>query len=62
MTDDERDQVRRETLSRAIAVIDRYRDANWRRLRVNDICADIRRLLDEEIAGSPIGKGHRRRA
>jgi hypothetical protein len=50
MTQDERDDVRREALLRALAVVQRYQDENWRRLRVNDICTDIKRLLNDELA------------
>jgi hypothetical protein len=49
MTYEEREEVERETLLRAIAVVQRYQDENWRRLRVNDICSDIKRLLNEEV-------------
>ena len=48
MTQDERQDVRREALMRAIAIVQRYQDENWRRLRVNDICADLKRLLRQE--------------
>ncbi len=48
MTHDERELVRREALLRALAIVQGYQDDNWRRLRVNDICADIKRLLNEE--------------
>ncbi|MFL6796903.1 MAG: hypothetical protein ACJ8F3_05775 [Xanthobacteraceae bacterium] len=48
MTQDERDQARHEGLLRAIALVQRYQDENWRRLRVNDICTDIKRLIAEE--------------
>jgi hypothetical protein len=50
MTQDERQQVRREALMRALAIVQRYQDENWRRLRVNDICADLKRLLKAEAA------------
>jgi hypothetical protein len=50
MTFEEREEVERETLLRAIAIVQRYQDENWRRLRVNDICSDIKRLLNEEAA------------
>ena len=50
MTFEEREEVEREALLRAIAIVQRYQDENWRRLRVNDICSDIRRLLNEEVA------------
>lgn len=48
MTFEEREEVERETLMRALAIVQRYQDENWRRLRVNDICSDIKRLLNEE--------------
>ena len=50
MTQEERDEVRREALLRAVAIVQRYQDENWRRLRVNDICFDIKRLISEELA------------
>ena len=50
MTQDERQEVRREALMRALAIVQRYQDENWRRLRVNDICSDIKRLLKDEAA------------
>jgi hypothetical protein len=49
MTYEEREEVKRETLLRALAIVQRYQDDNWRRLRVNDICSDIKRLLNEEV-------------
>ena len=51
MTYEEREEVKRETLLRALAIVQRYQDDNWRRLRVNDICSDIKRLLNEEVIG-----------
>ncbi len=51
MTYEEREEVKRETLLRALAIVQRYQDDNWRRLRVNDICSDIKRLLNEEVTG-----------
>ena len=48
MTYEEREEVERETLIRALAIVQKYQDENWRRLRVNDICSDIKRLLNEE--------------
>ena len=48
MTSDERQEVRREALMRALAIVQRYQDENWRRLRVNDICADLKRLIKRE--------------
>jgi hypothetical protein len=50
MTCEEREHVERETLQRALAIVQKYQDENWRRLRVNDICSDIKRLLNEEAA------------
>jgi len=48
VTLEERQEVRREALKRAMAIVQQYQDENWRRLRVNDICSDIKRLLNEE--------------
>jgi hypothetical protein len=48
VTTDERQEARREALMRAVAIVQRYQDENWRRLRVNDICADLKRLLKQE--------------
>ncbi|HKA81114.1 MAG TPA: hypothetical protein VKD43_13830 [Xanthobacteraceae bacterium] len=53
MTYDEREEIERETLLRAVAIVQRYQDENWRRLRVNDICSDIKRLLNEEATRKP---------
>jgi hypothetical protein len=50
MTFEEREEVEREMLMRALAIVQKYQDENWRRLRVNDICSDIKRLLNEEAA------------
>jgi hypothetical protein len=50
LTHDKHQEVRREALLRALAIVQKYQDENWRRLRVNDVCSDIRRLLSEEIA------------
>jgi hypothetical protein len=50
MTFEEREEVERETLMRALAIVQKYQDEHWRRLRVNDICSDIKRLLNEEAA------------
>ena len=54
MTDDEHEQVKREGLRRALALVQRYQDENWRRLRVNDICFDIKRLISEELRVDPV--------
>jgi hypothetical protein len=48
MTQDERQEVRREALMRALAIVQRYQDEHWRRLRVNDICTDLKRLIKDE--------------
>jgi hypothetical protein len=48
MTPEEREEVKREALLRALAIVQRYQDENWRRLRVNDICFEIKRLISEE--------------
>jgi hypothetical protein len=53
MTEEEHEQVERQTLLRAIAIVQRYQDENWRRLRVNDICFDIKRLIREELRDEP---------
>ena len=47
---EERDVVRREALLRAVAIVQRYQDENWRRLRVNDICTELKRLIKDEAA------------
>jgi hypothetical protein len=49
MTEEEREEVKRQALVRAIAIVQRYQDENWRRLRVNDICFDLKRLIGEEL-------------
>jgi hypothetical protein len=56
MTDQEREQVKREGLRRAIAIVQRYQDENWRRLRVNDICFDLKRLISEELRDEPVAR------
>ena len=48
MTPEEREEVKREALLRALAIVQRYQDENWRRLRVNDICFEIKRLISQE--------------
>ena len=48
MMQNEYQEVRRDALMRAVAIIQQYQNANWRRLRVNDICADLKRLIQEE--------------
>jgi hypothetical protein len=54
MTDQEREQVKREGLRRALAIVQRYQDENWRRLRMNDICFDLKRLISEELRDEPV--------
>jgi hypothetical protein len=48
MTEEEQDDVKRQGLLRALALVQKYQNENWRRLRVNDICTEIKRLLKEE--------------
>jgi hypothetical protein len=50
MTQDERDEARSEGLLRAFALVQRYEAQNWRRLRVTDICSDIKRVINDEAA------------
>ena len=50
MTQEERRELRRNALLRAATIVQRYQDENWRRLRVNDICTDIKRLINDEAA------------
>ena len=50
ITQEQRDEVRREALMRAVAIVQRYQDQNSRRLRVNDICTEIKRRLKKEAA------------
>jgi hypothetical protein len=54
MSDPEEDAIRRETLKRAIAVVQKYRDENYRRLRVNDICDEIMQRLAQEVLATVI--------
>jgi hypothetical protein len=53
MTEEEREEARRQGLRRAVAIVQRYQDENWRRLRVNDICFDLKRLIGEELRDEP---------
>jgi hypothetical protein len=57
LTHEQRQEVRRGALLRAAAIVQQYQDQNWRRLRVNDVCSDIRRLLAEEVARLAPGAG-----
>jgi hypothetical protein len=50
MTQIECNEAKREGLNRALAVVQRYQNVNWKRLRVSDICTDIKRLINEEVA------------
>jgi hypothetical protein len=50
MTEEQRDEMKRQGLLRALDIVQRYQDENWRRLRVNDICAELKRLLKQEAA------------
>ena len=62
VTLEERQEVRREALKRAMAIVQQYQDENWRRLRVNDICSDIKRRLNEEAGRwAAGGKNERKR-
>jgi hypothetical protein len=44
------DEARRKGLLRALAVVQRYQKENSRQSRVNDVCRDIKRLINEEVA------------
>jgi hypothetical protein len=48
MTRNESEQVRRETFEAAIAIVQKYQNDHWRRLRVNEICSEIACLLKKE--------------
>jgi hypothetical protein len=50
LTQEGRDEVRREALMRAVAIVQRYQNENWRRLRVADICTQLKRLLEREVS------------
>ena len=49
MTQNERDEAERQGLILALAVVERYQRMNERRLRVSDICIDIKRLINAEV-------------
>jgi hypothetical protein len=49
MTQNERDEAKRQGLILALAVVERYQRMNERRLRVSDICIDIKRLINAEV-------------
>jgi len=44
----------------AMAIVQQYQDENWRRLRVNDICSDIKRRLNEEAGRWAAGGANKR--
>jgi hypothetical protein len=48
MTPEQRQKVQFDTLQRAIAVIQAYQNKHWRRLRVAQVCFDLKSLLREE--------------
>jgi hypothetical protein len=48
MTPEQRQKVQFDTLQRAIAVIQAYQNKHWRRLRVAQVCFDLKSLLQEE--------------
>ena len=48
MTSDEREQARREAFETAIAIVQKYQNDHWRRLRVNEICSEIKVLLRKQ--------------
>jgi hypothetical protein len=47
MTSEEREQVRQETFERAKAIVQKYQNDNWRQLRVNKICSELKMLLEK---------------
>jgi hypothetical protein len=49
MTHDRSPPIDRETFERAIALIQKYQNENWRRARVNIICSEIKLLLNQEL-------------
>ena len=49
MSQNERDEAKRQGLILALAVVERYQRMNERRLRVSDICIDIKRLINAEV-------------
>jgi hypothetical protein len=50
MTQDEHNEARLEGLERALEIVRRYQDVNWRKLRATDICTDIKRVINDEVA------------
>jgi hypothetical protein len=61
MTAEDQHRIERETLERAIAVVQQYQNDNHRRARVNTICSEIKYLLTQELiakeGGGPLRKG-----
>jgi hypothetical protein len=53
MTADDQQRIERETLERAIAVVQKYQNEHWRRARVNAICSEIKLLLSLELKRTP---------
>jgi hypothetical protein len=49
-SEDDLNQARRKGVLRAIEIIDGYSKAHWRRLRVNEICFQLKKLLEAESA------------
>jgi hypothetical protein len=49
--EEDQQRIERETLERAIAVIQQYQNDNYRRARVNTICSEIKYLLTQELIG-----------
>jgi hypothetical protein len=47
MTNEEREQIRRKAFATATAVVQKYQNDNWSRLRVNQICSEIKGLLNK---------------
>jgi hypothetical protein len=50
MRPEECETVEREVVARILAIVQRYQDQNWRRLRVNDICSEIKCLIQDDEA------------
>jgi hypothetical protein len=49
-SEDDLNQARREGVLRAAEIIDGYSKAHWRRLRVHEICFQLKKLLEMESA------------
>jgi hypothetical protein len=50
MTRNERNMAIRDGLLQALAMVQSYQKKNGKRLRVSDVCRDIKRLINEEAA------------